>query len=52
MIAVAAVIAVLGLAVISDYSGDVDIGYGVPLIVDLVGWYVVGAHLGVFPALA
>jgi len=52
MFAVAAtVLALLGVA-LSNYRGDFNIGFGAPLLVDLVAWYIVGAYLGVFPTFA
>lgn len=49
----ATAIAFVALAVMAlGTSREIDIGLGAPMVVDLVAWYVIGAHLGVLPSLA
>jgi len=46
---IAAIVALVILASVRD--GEVDIGFFAPMVVDLFSWYVVGAYVGVLPAI-
>lgn len=50
MIAIATTMVAMALMA-KHRRGEISIGFGAPLLVDLLAWYVIGAYLGVLPTL-